>query len=122
MNYLIEVERDTATGKGRLSYSHSDITVDTPCWYQLENPIPEKQYTGCSATHMATKKNSKGKKREGIFIPDEQTGRQGIFIHMGTDCSWSEGCIVIEESEVLRIWNSIEPKDGANVTVVVKNR
>ena len=122
MDYVIEVTRDTATGSGRLKYCHGSVSVDTTCWYQLQNPIPSKRYTGCSATHMATKKNSKGGKREGIFIPNEQTKRQGIFIHMGTDCSWSEGCIVIEESEVLRIWNSIEPKDGANVTVVVKNR
>ena len=122
MGYLIEVERDTATGSGSLSYHHGDVTIDTPCWYQLKNPIPEKRYTGCSATHMCTKKNSKGERREGIFIPDEQTGRQGIFIHMGTDCSWSEGCIVIEESKMLRIWSSIEPKDESNVTVVVKNK
>ena len=122
MSYLIEVERDTATGSGRLNYRHSNISVDTTCWFQLKNPIPEKRYTGCSATHMQTKKNSQGGRREGIYIPDEQTGREGIFIHMGTDCSWSEGCIVIEEIEVLKIWNSIESKDAANVTVVVKNR
>ena len=121
MDYIVEVERDIATGSGRLSYHHSDTSVDTTCWFQLKDPIPEKRYTGCSATHMQTKKNSKGEKREGIYIPDEQTGREGIFIHMGTDCSWSEGCIVIEESEVLKMWHSIEPKDAKNVMVIVKN-
>jgi len=121
MGYIINVTRDIATGSGTLHYRHGDIAVDTRCWFQLQNPIPEKSYTGCSATHMQTKKNSKGEKREGVYIPDEQTGRHGIFIHMGTDCSWSEGCIVLEEREMLKIWHSIAPKDAANITVVVQN-
>ena len=122
MTYTINVERELSKATGTLSYHHGDACVETSCWYQLENPIPEKVYTGCSATYMQTKKNSKGTEREGVYIPDEQTHREGIFLHMGVDPSWSEGCIVIEEEEMLKIWNSINPKDGHNVTVIVKNK
>ncbi len=122
MIYTIEVERKTSKGTGILTYKHGAVSVNTTCWFELANPIPAKRYIGCSATHMQTKKNSKGQKREGIYLPDEQTKRRGIFIHMGTSSAWSDGCIVIKEKEMLKIWNSIHPKNGRNVTVVVKNK
>ena len=67
---------------------------------------------------MTTKSNSKGEAREGIFIPNVR-GYNGIFVHMGSSAAWSDGCIVIEEPEMLRLWNDISPKDGRNVTIVV---
>lgn len=121
MAYLIEVERVLSKGTGTLSYKHGAISVNTQCWFELSNPIFAKRYTGCSATHMLTKKNSFGKQREGIYFPDKQTNRRGIFIHMGNNAAWSDGCIVIKEQEILKIWSSIHPKDSTNVTVVVKN-
>ena len=121
MNYTIEVKRNITKGTGTLKFKNGSVSVNTKCWFELENPIPAKKYIGCSATHMRTKKNSQDKKREGIYIPDKQTNRRGIFIHMGTNASWSEGCIVIKEKEMLKVWNAIHPKDGGNVTVIVKN-
>lgn len=52
---------------------------------------------------MDKKKNSIGTPREGIFLPNDQSNRIGIFIHMGTSAAWSEGCIVIDEQELLTI-------------------
>ena len=49
-------------------------------------------------------------------------GKSGIFIHMGNNPSWSDGCIVIKEAELLKIWNAIIPKDAQNVSVVVKDQ
>ncbi len=108
-------------GTGALTYKNGNVSVNTQCWFELAKPIAAKTYIGCSATHMLTKKNSFGKKREGIYLPDKQTNRRGIFIHMGNNAAWSDGCIVIKEQEVLKIWNSIHPKDASNVTVTVKN-
>ena len=122
MSYTIEVERKISKGTGTLTYRHGAVSINTICWFELANPIPAKKYIGCSATHMLTKKNSKGQNREGIYLPDNQTSRRGIFIHMGINSAWSDGCIVIKEEEILKIWNSINPKDGGNVTVVVKNK
>ncbi len=122
MSYLIEVERDISKGTGTLTYKHGTVSVVTPCWFELANPIPAKKYIGCSATHMQTKKNSKGQKREGIYLPDNQTKKRGIFIHMGVSSAWSDGCIVIKEGKMLAIWNSIAPKNGGNVSVIVRDK
>jgi len=122
MSYTIEVTREISKGTGTLTYKHGAVSINTTCWFELAKPIPAKKYIRCSATHMQTKKNSKGQKREGIYLPDNQTNRGGVFIHMGANSSWSEGCIVIKEAEILKIWNSINPKDGENVTVIVKNK
>lgn len=32
---------------------------------------------------------------------------------------WSDGCIVIEESKIIEIYNAITPKNGHNVTAVI---
>ncbi len=32
---------------------------------------------------------------------------------------WSDGCIVIEESKMIEIYNAISPKDGHNVIVAI---
>ena len=42
-----------------------------------------------------------------------------IFIHGGSNASWSDGCIVANRGEVLKIWNTIHPKENANVLVKV---
>ncbi len=68
---------------------------------------------------MDQKLNSKGNPREAIYIPD--TGFVGIFIHMGTGPTWSDGCIVIPESKLLEIYNNIKPKNAGNVTVIVRD-
>ena len=95
--------------------------LETTCWWKLDNEIPAKTYTDCSATTMRKKLNSLGLPREAIYIPDEQTGKNGIFIHYGKNASWSDGCIVIVEKEMLKIYKAIKEKNGKNVTVVVED-
>jgi hypothetical protein len=116
MAYSIKVERRARDGT--LSFDSGAAHVSTTCWWDLSKPIPAGTYHKCSATKMATRLNSKGNPREGIVIPDVP-GFSGIFIHMGTSPDWSNGCIVIDEDEVLKIWNAITPKDGFNVDVQV---
>lgn len=121
MTYVIEVGRNITSGTGTLKYSSGSVSVDTSCWFEIQNTITAKTYINCSATRMDKKKNSTGTPREGIFLPNDQTNRTGIFIHMGTSAAWSEGCIVVDEQELLKIWNSISPKNAKNVTVKIKN-
>ena len=115
--YEIKVER--RRNEGTLTYSNGGVSVNTSCWWDPAVKIPALTYSGCSATHMTRKLNSRGELREGIYIPGVP-GRSGIFIHMGTNAGWSDGCIVIIESELLRIWNDITPHNGENVTVTVR--
>ena len=67
---------------------------------------------------MSIKLNSQGLPREAIYIANVP-GYSGIFIHMGTGLAWSDGCIVIEENDLLVIYNDIEPKNDNHVTVHV---
>lgn len=118
MNYLIRVNRETR----KLTFKNGSTEVQTNCWWDKDNVIPAQMYHGCSNTRMRNKRNSKGELREAIYLPDHLTGHTGIFIHMGTGPGWSDGCIVIEESELLKIWNDIDPMDGRNVSVEVIDR
>ena len=118
MNYTINVERRKT--EGTLRFDAGKAHVSTTCWWDPDKKIPAATYSGCSKTTMSTKKNSSGGPREAIFFPSVP-GFTGIFIHMGTSAAWSDGCIVIRESEFLKIYNAITPKGGKNVTVVVKD-
>ena len=111
MDYTIQVKRGKADGT--LTYTGS-ISLSTKCWWDLVKKIPKGEYPGCSKTMMHKKK------RKAIFIPDVP-GFSGIFIHKGNSANWSDGCIVIVESEMLKIWNDIMPENGQNVTVEVSD-
>jgi hypothetical protein len=116
--YTINVSRGAKDGT--LKFTHGAINISTKCWWDPKAKIPARTYTGCSATTMKTKKNSLGRPREAIFIPSVP-GYRGIFIHMGTSAAWSDGCIVIREKEMLKIFKAIVPKNGKNVNVIVKD-
>jgi len=81
VSYAIEIERDIATGEGTLNYENGAITVNTTCWFELTNRIPERRYIACSATHMATKKTQKAKKgRVYIFQTNKLLGEVYLSI------------------------------------------
>jgi hypothetical protein len=118
MSYTINVSRGLVNGT--LSFTSGSTQINTTCYWDSQHKIPAGTYEKCSATTMAHKKNSLGNPREAVYIPDVK-GYAGIFIHMGKKPfkNWSDGCIVIEENEMLKLYNSISPKNGHNVTVVV---
>lgn len=113
-SYRIEIERiDRSVCDGDLRFFVDDQQrFATPCWEDAEKLIPAKTYTGCSTTTMA----SKGHKA--VFLPDEQTGRRGIFIHPGSRPADSEGCIVADRQRVEEIYNTV-PRDQRNIVVIV---
>jgi len=115
----ITITRDKK--QGTLSYSNADsVKVQTACWWDPDKKIPPGEYKNCSATTMSSKKNSQGQPREAIFIPGVE-GFSGIFIHMGNDPSWSDGCVVVKENRLLDIYNDIDIKDGENITVSIQD-
>lgn len=85
---------------------------EVDCWEAPDNLIPAKTYTGCSTTLMATKQF------KSVYLPDDQTGKTGIFIHQGSSPSDSDGCIVASKLRVEEIYDTV-PRDAANMTVVV---
>lgn len=126
MSYTINVKRKEKTG--RLTFKHGNISVDTTCWWDPEVKVDPGEYTGY-ATRMASKNDGHdGGKREGIWfgtgVPVNKGTRtsNGIFIHKGTSAAWSDGCIVIVESAVIKIWNAITPKEQPNVSIVIEDQ
>jgi hypothetical protein len=98
---------------GRLSfYVNDERKFVTPCWWAADNPIDAKTYTGCSTTLTATKGY------RAVYLPDEQTGKVGIFVHQGAGPQHSDGCIVCARSKVAEIYDTV-PRNGRNITVVV---
>lgn len=116
--YKITIKRSIKDGD--LTFTSPGKTITAKCYWNLAKKIPAGTYPNCSATTMARKTNSKGKPREAIFLPNV-AGFSEIFIHMGKPPyeKWSDGCIVIDESKIIEIYNAVSPKDGHNVTVVI---
>ncbi len=118
LNYTITIKR--LAKDGALTFTGGGKTITAKCYWNAKKKIPAGTYSGCSATTMSRKKNSKGMPREAIFIPNVK-GFSGIFIHMGKVPYelWSDGCIVIDEPKIIEIYNAITPKDGRNVKIVI---
>lgn len=120
-NYTINVGRNINSGS--LTFNHGSVNVSTTCWWDSNVKIDAGSYTGY-ATRMANKNDGfDGGKREGIWFGTNVPYNNGtntsnqFFIHKGTNASWSEGCIVIVENKLIEIWNTINPKDNANVII-----
>src|SRR5215813_1372324 len=112
---------------GTMTFTSGDVSVSTTCWWDLKVKIEAKSegYTAY-ATRLANKKDSvTHEKRPGIWLGKHVKYAHGtkssneIFIHEGTSAAWSDGCIVAKRSEVLKIWDAINPKEQANVLVKV---
>lgn len=114
--YKIEVNRTNNTiAKGKLSFYIDGVKqFTTHCWENPTNLIKAKKYTGCSTTEMDTDK------KEAVYLPNEQTGKEGIFIHQGSKPEDSKGCIVCTRSRVLEIYNEV-PRNKHNIDVVVND-
>lgn len=113
--------------RGTLRFSAGDVVVETACWWDDDVKIlaaPEGYPSW--RTHMATKKDSvTGQKRPGIWLGKNiRYGRgtktsNAIFIHEGRDASWSDGCIVCDRTEMMKMWNAISQSSQPNVMVKV---
>ena len=55
-----------------------------------------------------------------VYLPDEQTGKTGIFIHQGAGPQHSDGCIVCARSKVENTYTTA-PRNGRSITVVVED-
>ena len=123
--YEIIVKR--SSDKGRLTFKFGDVNVDTTCWWDPTVKIDAGRYYGY-ATRMANKNDGVGGgKRQAIWLgtgvpSDNDTKKHdGIFIHKGTSAAWSDGCIVIPEQQVMKIWNAIQPKERPIIVIRVED-
>jgi hypothetical protein len=125
MAFTIDILR--SGNKGTLKFQSGDVSVNTTCWWAADVRIDAGIYTG-AATRMTNKNDgSGGGKRQAIYLGEGvkynhgTKTSDGIFIHKGTGPSWSEGCIVIVEFELMKIWTCINPKDAYIVTIGVSD-
>ena len=44
-----------------------------------------------------------------------------IFLHEGKSAAWSDGCIVCDRTEFLKMWNAISPNSQPHVLVKVSD-
>ncbi len=123
--YSIDILRKNKSGI--LTFVNGTINISETCWWDPEVVIDAGTYTGY-ATRMANKTDgTDGGKREAIWLGKDVpynsgTGKSnGIFIHKGTDPSWSDGCIVLAAAKVYQVWSSIHPKEKGNITVTVRD-
>lgn len=112
--FRIVIER-TESGTGTLMlWQGTEEILSTGCREDTGNCIAPKKYTRCSAT-----KTSRGQK-PAIYLPNEQTGRDGIFVRAATNAS-PDGAIFVDQDAMKRIYASIKPKNARNVTVLIRS-
>ena len=124
-NYDIRIHRGSLQGDLSFKKDGKEVFI-TKCSWDPKDKINAGVYIWCTATRMSRKKDSKFtlKNRPGIWIP-RVPQYQEIFIHEGklqnydTVDKWSDGCIILERKDMMRIWNSITPKNFRNVIVEI---
>jgi hypothetical protein len=126
-DFEIRVKRGKTSGT--MEFTAGDVSVSTTCWWDPDVKIDanEEGYLAC-ATHMANKPDSlTGGKRPGLWFgkgikyAHGTKKSNGIFIHEGKNAAWSDGCIVADRAEVLKIWTAINPKEQFVVSVKVED-
>jgi len=118
---VIQIHRGPVLGDLSFEQDGKEILSATCCW-DLKHKIPAKKYHGYK-TRMSTKKDSvTGMNRPGIWIPGVPS-YQGIFIHEGNTTNydtrdvWSDGCIILERKEMMKIWDSIKTTDEVSIEI-----
>ena len=118
---------------GTLTFRHGGVNISETCWWDPKVVINAGEYPGY-ASRMENKLDgltvdARGKKRreaiwlgKGVPYGKGKGKSNGIFIHKGVDPSWSDGCIVLPEQHVFKIWSEIQPKERPVVTVVVEDQ
>ncbi len=115
--------------KGTLHFHSAGVTVETTCWWDPKVMIDAAPDGYLSwKTNMATKKDSvTGKPRPGIWLGKGIKYAKGtktsgaIFLHEGKNAAWSDGCIVCDRTEFLKMWNAISPNSQPHVLVKVSD-
>jgi hypothetical protein len=123
--YEVVVRRGEREGK--LTFSFGSVEVNTTCWWDADLKVDAGVYWGY-ATRMANKNDGVGGgKRQAVWlgkdVPSSNNTKRhhGIFIHKGTSAAWSDGCIVIPEAEVMKIWNAVHPKEYPVIKVRIED-
>ena len=113
--YQINIERHSDTEGSLTLLVDGKPTVESKCWWDPQKRIEAKTYTACSTTRMDSKEH------KSVFLPDEQTGMTGIFIHPGTRSEDSDGCIVVPPAKMDAIFAAVSTPNQKNVMVVVSD-
>lgn len=119
-SYTIDILRPTGADvqEGKITFKDGGVSIEAKCWWDKLNRIDPGTYKNCSKTMMATVDI------EGIYIKDAKskiTGSKEIFMHRGVGPENSNGCIAVETVDFNTLWNHIQPKDGQNITVNIKD-
>jgi hypothetical protein len=119
-SYTIDIQRPTgdSVDKGKLTFTDGGLSITSDCWWDPNNRIDAGTYTKCSKTVMDTLKH------DAIYLPDavsKVSGKKEIFIHHGTSSANSLGCFAVSTENFKILYAHIQPKNGQNITVVVKD-
>ncbi len=119
-SYTININRPTGDliDKGTLTFTDGGLSITSDCWWDPSNRIDAGTYTKCSKTVMDTLKI------DGIYLPDaisKASGKKEIFIHHGTSSKNSLGCVAVDTENFKTLYSHIQPKNGQNITVVIKD-
>ncbi len=105
-----------AGSSGTLHFSNATTSLQFPVVWDPKNRISPAVLPGCSRTIMATKK------RPAIHLPGATLHGQpnnNIFIHRGRNETWSDGCFVLDDSDMASLLAAIPEENAFNITVEV---
>jgi hypothetical protein len=88
-----------------------EANVSTRCWFKSSTPVTVAGVYSGQVSWMGSKN------REGIIIfggPIDLSQGRGIFIHEGSNPSYSGNCVVITRSEMDKLYNTLKNTYGFN--------
>jgi hypothetical protein len=119
-SYTIHINRPIGkdVDQGTLTFRDGGVSITSACWWDPGNRIKADTYRNCSKTVMATRPI------DAIYLPDavsKDSGDNQIFIHRGSSSANSLGCIAVDTANFEALYKHIQPMNGRNITVVVKD-
>ncbi|MCQ0093385.1 hypothetical protein [Roseovarius sp. M141] len=119
--YLISMSR-SSTSEGVLSFTHDSNSVEAKIICDPNFAVTEGIYNDCSKTHLEMKVDAAGTLSPVpvIWIPSaSKTERIGI--RAGEHAKNANGSFLVAEEKFKELHSAIQPLDGRNIQVVIKD-
>lgn len=119
--YLIAISRNSLSS-GALSVAHDSTSIDATVTCDPNLPVVEGIYNDCSKTHLEMKVDEAGtlKPVDVIWIPSASKDER-IGIRAGMNAKDANGSFLMPEKEFKQLYTALQPLDGRNIQVVLKD-
>lgn len=119
--YLVAISRNSTSG-GLLSFVQDSNSIEAKVICDPQFAVTEGTYNDCSKTHLEMKVDAAGTFRPVpvIWIPSASTSER-IGIRAGTTADDANGSFLMPEEKFNELYSAMQPLNGRNIQVVIKD-